>query len=155
MEAPSGGCSSSVVLIWRVWTNLFASAETTRCESWFSLMPQPAPTNAQEWPKGLLYAFPPLPLIPHVFHRITTGHYNTLLIAPQWLGRCWFPKFLRLINGQPWPLLDRADLLSQAGRRIWHPKPATLQLWAWPLCSPSLGRQGFHANHKQSYRSLH
>ena len=32
----------------------------------------------------------------------------------------------------------RADLLSQVWGRIWHPRPAVLQLWAWPLLSPCL-----------------
>ncbi|XP_076144523.1 uncharacterized protein LOC143127104 [Alosa pseudoharengus] len=126
----------------RAQADLFASSETTHCERWFSLGGHGAPLGqdalSQDWPVGLLYAFPPLPLIPHVLHRVLTGRHRVLLIAPRWPGRCWFPALLRLLQGQPWPLPVRADLLSQIDGKIWHPKPATLQLWAWPLLSPSL-----------------
>ncbi|XP_071400930.1 LOW QUALITY PROTEIN: uncharacterized protein [Centroberyx affinis] len=135
-----------VVSLWirfgRAQANLFASRETTHCTIWFSLMHQSSPLGldalSQEWPEGLLYAFPPLPLIPHVLNRITQGCYKVLLVAPRWPGRHWFPALLRLVHGRPWPLPLRADLLSQAGGQIWHPKPAVMQLWAWPLLSPSL-----------------
>lgn len=39
---------------------------------------------SHEWPEGLLYAFPPLPLIPHVLKRVEMGHQRILLIAPKW-----------------------------------------------------------------------
>ncbi|XP_037637109.1 uncharacterized protein LOC119494940 [Sebastes umbrosus] len=122
--------------------DLFASKETAHCQLWFSLRPPGGPLGldalSHEWPKGLLYAFPPLPLIPHVLDRINRGHYKVLLVAPRWPGRHWFPALLRLVHGRPWPLPLRADLLSQAGGKIWYPKPAVMQLWAWPLLSPSL-----------------
>ncbi|XP_049892045.1 uncharacterized protein si:ch211-79h18.2 [Epinephelus moara] len=58
--------------------------------------------------------------------------------GPTVAKRHWFPTLLRLVHGQPWPLPLRADMLSQAGGQIWHPNPAVMQLWAWPLLSPSL-----------------
>ena len=124
-------------------TDLFATRENAHCERWISLVGQGGPLGldalSAEWPDGLLYAFPPLPLIPQVLHRVRLGCYRVLLIAPRWPGRHWFPDLLRLVHGAPWPLPIRADLLSQAEGLIWHPRPATLQLWAWPLLSPSLG----------------
>ncbi|XP_037611715.1 uncharacterized protein LOC119479819 [Sebastes umbrosus] len=117
--------------------DLFASKETAHCQLWFSLRPPGGPLGldalSHEWPKGLQYAFPPLPLIPHVLDRINRGHYKVLLVAPRWPGRHWFPALLRLVHGRPWPLPLRADLLSQAGGKIWYPKPAVMQLWAWPF----------------------
>ncbi|XP_052449323.1 uncharacterized protein LOC128011199 [Carassius gibelio] len=135
-----------VHLIWtrfgRAHTDLFASAETTHCKMWFSLSGQGGPLGldalSHEWPGGLLYAFPPLPLIPHVLKRVDLGCYKILLIAPKWPKRHWFPLLLRLVQGHPWPLPTRTDLLSQVEGQIWHPNPATLQLWVWPLLSPSL-----------------
>ena len=120
--------------------DLFASRETTHCQRWFSLRQPCSPLglDAQEWLEGLLYAFPPLPLVPHVLNRIAQGCYRILLVAPYWPGRHWFPALLHLNYGQPWPLPHRADLLSQAGSQIWHPNPAVKQLWAWSLLSPSL-----------------
>ena len=126
----------------RASVDLFASHENTHCGLWFSLTGQGGPLGldalSREWPDGLLFAFPPLPLIPQVLHRVRLGRYRVLLVAPQWPGRHWFPDLLRLVQGSPWPLPTRADLLSQAGGRIWHPKPMALRLWAWPLLSPSL-----------------
>ena len=123
--------------------DLFATHENAHCELWFSLVGQGGPLGldalSAEWPDGLLYAFPPLPLIPQVLHRVRLGRYRILLIAPRWPGRHWFPDLLRLVHGSPWPLPIRPDLLSQAGGLIWHPKPATMQLWAWPLLSPVFG----------------
>ena len=47
---------------------------------------------------------------------------------PQTLAGC--PK---LLDGDPWCLSKRRDLLSQLGGHIWHPRPECLQLWVWPL----------------------
>lgn len=135
-----------VALLWtrygRARTDLFASTVTTHCKMWFSMLGQGGPLGldalSREWPEGLLYAFPPFPLLPKVLHRVAIGHYKVLLIAPRWPRRHWFPALLRLVYGEPWALPVRADLLSQAEGQIWHPKPAILQLWAWPLLSPSL-----------------
>ena len=122
--------------------DLFANRENTHCELWFSLSDRGGTLGldalSQEWPEGLLFAFPPLPLIPQVLHRVRLGYYKVLLIAPQWPGRHWFPDLVRLVHGSPWPLPVRKDLLSQVRGQIWHPNPAKLQLWAWPLLSPSL-----------------
>ena len=121
--------------------DLFASRETTHCRMWFSLSHPCGPLGldalSHEWPGGRLYAFPPIPLIPLVLERVRQGSYQ-VLVAPRWPARHWFPALLRPVHGQPWPLPVRADLLSQVGGRIWHPKPAVLQLWAWPLLSPCL-----------------
>lgn len=123
-------------------TDLFASKETTHCPSWFSMSHPRGPLGldalSHEWPDGLLYAFPPLPLIPHVLNRVAQGCYTVLLIAPRWPARPWFPVLLQLVQGTPLPLPLRADLLSQVEGQIWHPKPTVLQLWAWPLRSPCL-----------------
>ncbi|XP_030272829.1 uncharacterized protein LOC115581680 [Sparus aurata] len=135
-----------VALLWAQFgmacADLFASAETTHCRMWFSLLGRGGPLGldalSHEWPDGLLYAFPPLPLVSQVLHRVTMGRYKVLLIAPRWPRKYWFPRLLRLVHGQPWALPGRVDLLSQAEGQIWHPRPALLQLWAWPLLSPGL-----------------
>lgn len=122
--------------------DLFASRATTHCQMWFSLSYPCGPLGfdalSHEWPEGLLFAFPPIPLIPLVLNRISLGSHRVLLVAPRWPARHWFPALLRLVHGQPWPLPVRSDLLSQVRGQIWHPNPAVLQLWAWPLLSPCL-----------------
>ncbi len=136
-----------VGLIWdrfgRAHTDLFASTETTHCKMWFAMSNQGGPLGvdelSHEWLVGLLYAPPPpLPLIPHVLRRVELGHYRIVLIAPKWPMRPWFPLLLCLVRGHPWPLPIRADLVTQVEGQIWHPSPAMLKLWVWPLLSPSL-----------------
>ncbi len=117
--------------------DLFASENTTHCPLWFaqveasSLLGQDALSH--DWPDCLLYAFPPIPLLWETLHRITQGRHRVLLIAPRWLAKPWFPLLLTLLVGKPRQLPVRRDLLSQLDGRIWHPDPARLQLWVWPL----------------------
>ncbi|XP_073732565.1 uncharacterized protein [Misgurnus anguillicaudatus] len=125
----------------RAEVDLFASQDSTHCPLWFSLS-EPSPLGqdalAHAWPRRRLYAFPPLPLILPTLHRIIVEHHETLMIAPRWPGRVWFPMLLRLLHGEPWCLPVRKDLLSQMGGQIWHPDPARLQLWVWPLKGQTL-----------------
>ncbi|XP_074505795.1 uncharacterized protein LOC141775954 [Sebastes fasciatus] len=129
--------------IWRKYgaaeVDLFASEASTHCPLWFSLTETTSPLGldalAHPWPDCLLYAFPPFPLIAVTLHRIQHGNNRLLLVAPNWPGRPWFPGMHRLLDGVPWCLPKRQDLLSQLGGRIWHPNPDRLQLWVWPLRS--------------------
>ena len=120
----------------RAEVDLFACQESAHCPLWYSLHgPSPLGQDAlaHAWPRQLLYAFPPLPLIVQVLHRVAMDRHELLLVAPRWPGRVWFPKLMQLLDGDPWCLPVRADLLSQLGGQIWHPDPARLQLWVWPL----------------------
>lgn len=117
--------------------DLFASQASTQCPLWFSLAEPTSPMGqdalACEWPHMLLYAFPPLPLILPTLDRIANGNHRALLVAPRWPSRPWFPFLISLLDGEPWRLPPRMDLLSQLDGQIWHPHPARLQLWVWPL----------------------
>ncbi|XP_049321018.1 uncharacterized protein LOC125781314 [Astyanax mexicanus] len=117
--------------------DLFASATTTHCPRWFSRMDEERAMGtdalAHEWPRCLLYAFPPIPLLLSVLLRIQQCRHSVLLVAPQWPARPWFPLLHCLLSSEPWPLPVRRDLLSQMGGRLWHPCPERLQLWVWPL----------------------
>ncbi len=44
-------------------------------------------------------------------------------------ARPWFPMLLSLLEGRPWQLPPRKDMLSQMDGAVWHPDPARLQLW--------------------------
>ena len=125
----------------QIWTrygvpvaDLFASEENTKCKSFFSLTGSPTlgvDALAHPWPGGLLYAFPPLPLISPTLARVRTRGLRLLLIAPAWGS--WRSDIVPLLYNQPWQLPLRRDLLAQAGQEIFHPRPQDLDLWVWPV----------------------
>ncbi|KAI2647353.1 ORF V: Enzymatic polyprotein [Labeo rohita] len=125
--------------IWRVFgpaqVDLFATRENTQCSLWYSLV-HPAPLGldamVQTWPRLRLYAFPPIALLPGVLERVRRDGVSLLLVAPYWPGRVWFSDLISLLDGSPWEIPVRGDLLSQAGGTILHPRPEL-----WKLGAPS------------------
>ncbi len=126
--------------IWRVFgqaqVDLFATQETAQCPLWYSLV-HPAPLGldamVQMWPRLRLYAFPPIALLPGVLERVCRDGVRLLLVAPFWPGRVWFSDLISLLDGSPWEIPVRSDLLSQAGGTLVHPRPELWKLWVWPL----------------------
>ncbi|XP_037832808.1 uncharacterized protein LOC108247140 [Kryptolebias marmoratus] len=117
--------------------DLFATEDNTHCPLWFSMhcLPGPLGTDALSlpWPHATLYAFPPLPLLPALLSRVRLSRARVLLVAPCWPQRPWMAEIYEMLDGQPWRLPIRADLLSQAQGKIWHPRPEALSLHVWPL----------------------
>ena len=114
--------------------DLFASEENTKCQYFFSLTGSSTlgvDALAHPWPRGLLYAFPPLPLIPPTLARVRNQGLRLLLVAPAWGS--WRSDVVPLLYDQPWQLPLRRDLLTQAGQEIFHPRPQDLDLWVWPV----------------------
>ena len=114
--------------------DLFASEENAKCPMFFAFSGVSTlglDAMAHEWPEGLLYAFPPLSLIPPTLERVRGQGLTLILIAPGWGS--WRSEISRLLYDEPWQLPLRRDLLTQAGTEIFHPRPADLDLWAWPL----------------------
>ncbi|KAK7898748.1 hypothetical protein WMY93_019601 [Mugilogobius chulae] len=107
--------------------DLFATRDTSHCPHWFSLLETTGSLGqdafAHPWPRTLLYAFPPLPLIMPTLQRIFQEGHRVLLVAPFWPSQPWFPLLHRLCHSHSWRLPAREDLLSQFGGRIWHPNP--------------------------------
>ena len=125
----------------RAEVDLFASEEPTHCPLWFSWTEDSSPLGqdalAHEWPRVLLYAFPPLPLIWPTLQRVLQRGHKLLLVAPFWPGRTWFPLLHKLCCSSPRRLPNRRDLLSQLRGQIWHPDPGRSCLWVWPLQGPT------------------
>ncbi|KAL0185744.1 hypothetical protein M9458_017414, partial [Cirrhinus mrigala] len=112
--------------------DLFATQENAQCPRWFSLFhPALMGLNAmvQTWPRLRLYAFPPIALLPGVLERVRRDGVSLLLLAPYWPGRVWFSDLISLLDGSPWEIPIRRDLLSQAGGSILHPRSALWKLW--------------------------
>ena len=115
--------------------DLFATDRNRQVPRFFSRYPHPEAeaTNALVtiWPKELLYAFPPLPLLPRVLRRIQTLQAEVILVAPKWPRRPWFSTLVQL-SCQPHLVLPVSpDLLAQGP--IWHPDPAWWHLTVWRL----------------------
>ncbi len=70
-------------------------------------------------------------LLPGVLARVRRDEVSLLLVAPFWPGRVWFSDLISLLDGSPWEIPVRRDLLSQAG--VYHPRPDMWKLWGWPL----------------------
>ncbi|XP_032363038.1 LOW QUALITY PROTEIN: uncharacterized protein LOC116675032 [Etheostoma spectabile] len=130
-------------IVGQVWTrfgraevDLFASKDNAQCPLFFSIRDPDAPLGvdalAHAWPSALLYAFPPLALIPPTLSRVREHQCRMILIAPHWPAMHWLAEIYLLLCGQPWQLPLRRDMLSQAGGTIFHPHPERLALWAWP-----------------------
>ncbi|XP_038126440.1 uncharacterized protein LOC119773526 [Cyprinodon tularosa] len=121
----------------RAQIDLFASRENARCELFFSLSTLNAPLGvdalAHAWPHELLYAFPPLALIPPTLARVRAFNHRLILIAPHWPAQHWLAEIFQMLCAQPWELPLRRDLLSQGAGTVYHPHPERLQLWAWPV----------------------
>ncbi|XP_029937836.1 uncharacterized protein LOC115380768 [Myripristis murdjan] len=127
----------------QIWTrygraavDLFVSRENTQCAMFFSLRSPDAPLGidalAHAWPHVLLYAFPPLALIPPTLSRVREQGHALILIAPHWPAMHWLAEIYQMLRAQPWQLPLRRDLLSQGGGMLFHPHPERLALWAWP-----------------------
>ncbi len=126
--------------IWRVFgqaqVDLFATRQTSHCPLWYSLT-HPAPLGldamVQTWPRLRLYAFPPIVLLPGVLERVRRDGVRLLLVAPLWPDRVWLSSLISLLDGSPWEIPVRRDLLIQAEGMMLYPCPELWKLWAWPL----------------------
>ncbi len=120
----------------RVTVDLFASHDNAQCPLFFSLKDQSTPLGidalAHEWPRTLLYAFPPITFISPTLYRVREEGLQLILIAQRWPGKYWLAEIMHILYEDPWSLPLRRDLLSQAEGEIFHPHPERLALWAWP-----------------------
>ena len=119
--------------------DLFASRENTQCALWFSLSSRDNPPLGADafshhpWPRTLLYAFPPVPLIPRLLERTQEEGLSVILVAPERTNASWFPTLVQLLAAPPWQLPWQEDALSQLDGAIAHPPVITQRLWGWLL----------------------
>ncbi|KAJ1094268.1 hypothetical protein NDU88_007346 [Pleurodeles waltl] len=115
----------------------FATRENLHCPLFCSLQytVQGALGDAfqMSWCDQLLYAFPPIPLIPRVVRKIRQDRAQVILIAPDWPRRVWYSDLLQLSLCPLLRLPLGADLLSQSQGQVLHPHLQSLHLHAWRL----------------------
>ena len=63
---------------------------------------------------------PPFTLLQALLHRVQMEQVRLILVAPFWPHMSWFSMIPTLLEGQPWMLPLRGDLLSQAGGKLFH-----------------------------------
>ncbi len=128
--------------IWKIFgkaeVDLFASKDNSHCPTYYS---KDRDALAHDWPNLLLYAFPPIALLPQVVRRIREQGHKVLLVAPLWRNQPWLSELTQLLTAAPWPVPLRRDLLSQANGTIWHPRPELWALYIWPLNGSLLASQ--------------
>lgn len=79
------------------------------------------------WPSGLLYAFPPIPLLPKPRRKIKREWAKVILVAPRWLWRPWFSTLQQMSQTDLLHLPLDSDMLVQG--LVWHPKSEKLTIW--------------------------
>ncbi len=91
--------------IWKTFgkaeIDLFASKDNSHCPTYYS---KDRDALAHDWPNLLLYAFPPITLLPQVVRRIREQGHKVLLVAPLWRNQPWLSELTQLLTAAPWPV---------------------------------------------------
>merc|ERR1711867_191056 len=102
--------------------DLFATEENTKYPLFFAIRGRSTLGNdalSGVWPQGLLYAFPPLTLIPPLLARIRTTGARMLLVAPGW--GAWVSDIIPLLYDEPWSWPAEVESGSGEERRKGDP----------------------------------
>ncbi len=95
--------------------DLFATHDNAQCPLFFSLKDQNAPLGinvlAHEWPRTLLYAFPPIALISPTLYSMREEGLQLILIAPRWSGKYWLVEIRHMLYEDP----QRSFITSRGG----------------------------------------
>ena len=87
-------------LIWKMKTDLFASAWNAQLPQFISWAPQPnamaVNAFAQDWRNLHGYAFPPFALIPRILFKLKRDQIDLVLVCPWWPSQPWFPQVIRM-----------------------------------------------------------
>ena len=111
----------------RASVDLFASRENTKCPLWFGVRMEQGHSLGMDalahspWPPGLLYAFPPIPLLLPLLDRVVKEKRKIIIVAPEAPRTSWYPLLASLALQPPWPIPLRQDALSKAGGQITRP----------------------------------
>ena len=88
------------------------------------------------WNQGLLYMFPPIPLIQRSLIKLQRSMTPAIFVAPFWPRQVWFPTLVSMaVDSMTLPLWP--DLLTQEAGKVLHPDLDTLHLTAWRIVPKS------------------
>lgn len=77
--------------------------------------------------------FPPYKADSLSVEQIAGGQDSLFASSTILVTQIWFAKLISYLESPPREIPIRADLLTQAQGRIWHPCPRIWRLWVWPL----------------------
>ena len=101
----------------RASVDFFASRENTLCPLWSGVADEQAQSLGVDalahspWPPGLLYAFPPVPLLLPLLDRVVKEKRKIIIVAPEAPRTSWYPLLASLALQPPLPF-------STTSRRI-------------------------------------
>ena len=87
----------------------------------------------EPWPKKLLYAFPPLNLIPPLLGRVRQERLSVILVAPDRVSALWYSEIIQMKVGQPWAIPQFWGAMSQEAGAIGALPTLGQPLQAWLL----------------------
>ena len=126
--------------------DLFATMDNKVTSKFFSPVPHPEATGVdalnQKWPRDeLLYAFPPIALVPLVLQRVRQSRgLSVILVTSVATTKPWHADLLDLATHTPLPVARSPGTLWQVpsdGMAChFHPQPELFNLGAWKIKSP-------------------
>lgn len=115
--------------------DLFTSSQNNQLDRFFTryFHPKVEATDALmlPWPQGLLYAFPPVPILHKVLRKIRDLKAEVLLVAPYWPRCPWFSALQEMAIAPPLTLPTSNNMLIQGP--LFHPRPGWFHLTMWRL----------------------
>ncbi len=131
--------------------DLFATAANAKVPAFYSRTAEPSACRGDsfraDWSRGLLYMYPPIPLLHLALHKIRREEADVIAILPWWPRRGWFPLVLSLLVDLPVVLPVRPDVISNP-QGLPHPGLSTLRLAAWRLSRK-------HSKQREFQQQLH
>ena len=120
--------------------DLFATAANAKCDRFCSRGGLGTGSMGDafqiKWTGCLFYAFPPVPLVARVLHKITQDNTDCIVLTPWWPRQPWFAPLLKVSQQTFMTLPRRPNLLTQDSGTLRHPDLSVLRLTAWRI-SPS------------------
>ncbi len=120
--------------IWRVFgqaqVDLFATQETAQCPLWYSLVAGCYGTDVAKASSICLYRDCSAP---RSSGESALGRGPAADNSPILAGPSMVLDLISLLDGSPWEIPVRRNLLSQAEGTLVHPRPELWKLWVWPL----------------------